>query len=125
MGMDTKLKDGTDYLPKYNWTTGMNDDLARADAAGYNTSIEMVTSGVPLDWGDLGGLEVGPSNYEMDPMGEERTKMTFPADGALGMIGMAATEAAPQQGTQALVGGKRADMSSPQTYNSIGLKKNE
>lgn len=127
MGMDTKLKDGTMYLPKYNWTPGMNDDLAYADRAGYNTSIEMLTSGSPHDWTDFGALEVGPSGYEMDPMGEDREKMTFTEGGskAMGMIGMAGTESSSQQPTQKMVGdGKSVDIEDPQTYNNIaGVKR--
>lgn len=124
MGMDTKLKSGWDYLPRYNWTPGMNDDLAYADRAGYNTSVEALTSGHPSDWGDFGSLEVG-GPYEMDPMGEDREKMTFPASNAKGMIGMAATESASQQPTQKMVGdGKSVDIEDPQTYNSIaGVKR--
>lgn len=123
MGMNTALKDGTMYLPKYNWDAGMNDDLAYADRAGYNTSVEMVTSGSPHDWGDFGTLEVGPP-YEMDPMGEDRSMMTFPAENAKGHIGMATTESASQQGTQRTVGGGKAvELEDPQTYNSIAISK--
>jgi hypothetical protein len=120
------MKAGTDYLPTYNWEPGMNDEVAYADRAGYNTSVTMLTEGVAADWGDFGSLEVAPTNYEMDPMGEDRTMMTFPAGKAMGHVGMMATEGSGgMQPTQRTVGGgKSVDISSPQNYNSIAnLKK--
>jgi hypothetical protein len=119
------MKAGTDYLPRYNWEPGMNDDVAYADRAGYNTSVTMLTEGVAADWGDFGSLEVAPTNYEMDPMGEDRTMMTFPAGKAMGHVGMMATEGSGgMQPTQSTSGGKRVDISSPQNYNQVAnLKK--
>lgn len=119
------LKDGTEYLPKYNWETGMNDDLAYSDRAGYQTSIAMLTGGQPMDWDDLGALEVG-NQYDLDQMGETRGMTTFSdsvprATGAQGMLGMEAS--ASQQSTDRTVGGKSVNLSTPQTYNTIDANK--
>ena len=119
------LKDGTEYLPKYNWETGMNDDLAYADRAGWQTSVAMLTGGQPMDWDDLGALEVG-NQYDHDPMGEDRSMATF-SEGvprAKGMIGMMATESGGgMQETQRTVGGKSVNLETPQTYNRIDANK--
>jgi hypothetical protein len=119
------LKSGTEYLPKYNWELGMNDDLAYSDRAGWTTSTEMLCGGVGMEWDDLGALEVG-NQYDLDPMSEERGKTTF-SDGvptAMGHIGIMAAEGAPgMQMTERTVGGKNVDLSSPQTYNKIDANK--
>ncbi len=118
------LKDGTEYLPKYNHEPGMNDEVAHSDRAGWQTSVAMLTGGVTMDFGDLGSLEVGGA-YDLDPMGEERTMTTFSESDprALGLIGQARTESAGMQGTQTTVGGKRVNLSSPQTYNTVDQAK--
>lgn len=121
----TYLKSGVEYLPKYNLEPGMNDDLAYEDRAGFCTSIEMLTTGSPQDWNDFSGPEVG-NPYDMDPMGEERTMMTFGADSkALGHIGEAATEAGGHQegaGAATTTGGKSTHLA-PQNYNRVGAMK--
>jgi hypothetical protein len=126
MAMDTKLKSGVDYLPSYNWAPGMNDDLAYADRAGYNTSVPMLTTGEPRDWNDFGSLEVG-GMYDMDPMGEMRDDATFSETDpvAMGSIGKLGTEASGMQdGAVSEVGpGSKKMNLSPQTYNSVGLSK--
>lgn len=119
------LLDGTSYLPKYNWSTGMNDELAYSDRAGWQTSIAMLTGGQPMDWDELGALEVG-NQYDLDPMGEERGKTTFSDDvpRAMGHIGMMTTESGGgMQETDVTVGGKRVNLSTPQTYNKIDQMK--
>ena len=124
MATDMKLKSGKDYLPTYNWSVGMNDDVAYQDRAGWQTSVEMLTGGSPAEWDAYGGLEVG-NQYDMDPMGEERDMTTF-NDGAMGPqahghIGIMAGEGfTPMQPTQRTVGGKNVDLMAPQTYNDIG-----
>jgi hypothetical protein len=114
------LQAGTDYIVKYNWGYGMNDDVAYNDRSGFTTSVEMVTGGVAEDFAVFGSLEVG-NQYDLDPMGEERSKTTF-SEGdpmAMGMVGMLATEAASMQSTETMVGdGKKVDISSPQNYSS-------
>ncbi len=119
------LKDGTSYLPKYNWELGMNDDLAYSDRAGFTTSVEMLCGGKGMEWDDLGSLEVG-NQYDLDPMSEERSKTTF-SDGvpmAMGHIGLMAAEGAPgMQMTESTVGGKSVNLKDPQTYNSIAANK--
>jgi hypothetical protein len=121
------MKDGTEYLPKYNWEIGMNDELQNADRAGWQTSVEMLTGGKPMEWDDLGGLEVGPTSYEHDPMGEDRTMMTFSSGEprAVGKIGMMEMESsAPmQEGATRTSGGKSVNLSTPQTYNKIDAYK--
>src|SRR5260370_31535168 len=114
------LQSGTSYLPKYNWEMGMNDDLAYEDRAGWQTSVAMLTGGVPMDWDDLGALEVG-NQYDHDPMGEERSMATF-SEGvprAMGKIGMMSTESAPQQATDRTVGGKNVELETPHTHHTI------
>lgn len=125
--MAYKLQDGTDYLPKYNHELGMNDELQYADRAGWQTSVEMVTGGKPMDWDDLGSLEVAPDSYELDPMGENREMMTFStgvprATGKIGMMGMEAS-APMQDGASMTSGGKKVNLSNPQTYNKIDAYK--
>ncbi len=118
------LKSGKDYLPGYNWEPGMNDDLAYSDRAGWTTSLEMLTGGAAMDWGMFGSLEVAPSQYEMDVMGEERGMGTFSASepAAKGKIGMAEMEmsAGPSEGAVMTTGGKRVNLTSPQTYSDVG-----
>lgn len=119
------LKDGTEYLPRYNWGLGMNDDLAYADRAGWQTSVAMLTGGQPMDWDDLGALEVG-NQYDLDPMGEDRGMTTFSDDvpRAMGHVGMMTAEGgAPMQAADTEVSGKRVNLSTPQTYNSVGAMK--
>jgi len=118
------LKDGTEYLHKYNWETGMNDDLAYSDRAGWQTSVAMLTGGQPMDWDELGALEVG-NQYDLDPMGEDRGKTTFSdsVPSAKGMIGMMATESSGMQATDRTVGGKNVNLETPQTYNKIDANK--
>lgn len=124
---DFKMKDGTQYLPKYNWEMGMNDDLCYEDRAGWETSMEMLTGGVAHEMFDYGSLEVG-GQYELDPMGEERSHTTFSQGDprAMGHIGMAAMEggAGMQDGADYMTttGGKRVAMA-PQNYNSVGMKR--
>lgn len=124
---DFKLKDGTDYLPDYNWEIGMNDDLAYSDRAGWTTSVEMVTTGKPMAMFALGGLEVG-NQYDLDPMGEEREMTTFSPDdpAAKGRIGMASMEVGAGMQDNAsymtTTGGKRIAMG-PQNYNDVGMSK--
>ena len=121
------MKDGSEYLPKYNWEIGMNDDLAYSDRAGWQTSTEMLTGGKPMDWLELSGLEVGPDPYENDPMGEDRTMMTFSTGvpNATGKIGLMGAEggASMQAGASTTSGGKSVNLSTPQTYNKIDANK--
>ena len=127
MAGDFKLKDGTQYLAPFNWEIGMNDDLAYSDRAGWTTSVEMVTTGVPVDMFTLGGLEVG-NNYDLDPMGEDRSMTTFNQNDpmAKGMIGMQGREVgAGMQDNASYVtttGGKKM-AEGPQNYNSVGMSK--
>lgn len=112
------LKSGADYLDAYNWEPGMNDDLAYADRAGYQTSVEMLTTGRPEDWSMFGGPEVG-NQYDLDPMGEERSMTTFSHGdpSAHGHIGVAGAEGAVSpQSTETTTGGKRV-ASAPQNYS--------
>jgi hypothetical protein len=124
---DFKLKAGTDYLPSYNWEIGMNDDLAYADRAGWETSVEMLTGGSAHDWDVFGGLEVG-NQYDLDPMGEERAMTTFSKDDpkAKGHIGAAAAEGGAGMQDNAnyvtTTGGKKM-ATGPQNYNAVGLSK--
>jgi hypothetical protein len=123
VALDTKLKSGVDYLNRRNWAPGMNDDLAYADRAGFNTSVEMLTTGSPQDWTDFGTPDVG-NPYDLDGMGEARSNRTFSVEEpkADGFIGMLPTESVgEQEGTVTTVSGKRANLSSPQTY-SRGIK---
>jgi hypothetical protein len=115
------MTSGDKYLPAYNWEPGMNDEVAYADRVTYATSVEMLTTGVAEDWGHFGSLEVG-NPYDMDPMGEDRSLMTFPASDAKGMIGKMATASAGPQNTQTTVGGKSV-ASTPQTYNKVAVNK--
>ena len=123
------MKDGTEYLPEYNWTPGMNDDLAYADRAGWETSVAMLTGGVPQDWDMFGGPEVG-NQYDLDPMSEARTMTTFSESDpkALDHIGMAAAEGATgMQENAAYVtltgpGGKKS-ATAPQNYTNVGRMK--
>lgn len=124
MAADLKLKSGTDYLPRYNWEIGMNDDVAYSDRAGWTTSVEMLTGGRPENWEAFGGLEVG-NQYDLDPMGEQRTMSTFSNDAegpaVSGHIGLMAAEGfTPMQPTQKTVGSKNVDLMEPQTYNDVG-----
>lgn len=125
MAESFKLKSGVDYLPDYNWEIGMNDDLAYADRAGWETSVEMITGGSPHDWDMFGGLEVG-GNYELDPMGEDRHMATFSQGDpkAMGRIGMASAEVGAGMQDNAsymtTTGGKKIAMG-PQNYNSVGM----
>lgn len=125
MAESFKLKDGTEYLPDYNMEPGMNDDLAYADRAGWQTSVAMLTGGQPMDWDQLGSLEVAPSAYAMDPMGEDREMLTFGGmPKAKGHIGeMASGSAGGMQPTQRTLGGKSVDLGAPQTYNNIAVNK--
>ena len=125
---DFKLKSGVDYLPHYNWEIGMNDDLAYSDRAGWTTSVEMVTTGVPMEWFAFGGLEVG-NQYDLDAMGETRKKTTFAdndpeADGD--HIGMASLEVGAGMQDNAhyvtTTGGKKM-AEGPQNYNMVGSQK--
>lgn len=122
-----ELKSGAQYMPSYNWEPGMNDELSYEDRAGYTTSFEGM-NGITHHafWGS--GPEVAPSNYEMDPMGEERNMATFSADDpmAKGYIGMAGAEGgAGMQDNASYVtttGGKKM-AEAPQNYNSVGMSK--
>jgi len=123
------MKSGTEYLPKYNWSPGMNDELQYSDRAGYTTSMEMLTGGVPEDWDMFSGPEVG-NQYDLDPMSEERSMTTFSQTDpmAKGMIGMMATEGAPMQEGETRLegpGGKKVNLSSPQTYNRVDSPNNK
>ncbi len=124
MAKDLKLQDGTQYIVHYDWEPGMNDDVMMSDRAGFTTSVEMLTTGRPEDWGVFGGPEVG-NQYDLDPMGEERGMTTFSRENpqAKGMIGMMATEGGGMDGgvKATTVGGKSTDLA-PQTYNRIGMK---
>lgn len=120
------LKDGTDYLEHYNWEPGMNDDLAYADRAGWQTSVAMLTGGCSEEYDLFGGPEVG-NQYDLDPMGEERGMTTFSRDTpeAMDHIGMAGEEHGDgmQEGEVTTTGGKRVNLTSPQTYNRIAANK--
>lgn len=121
------MKDGTEYLPKYTWTEGMNDDLAYSDRAGWTTSMEMLTGGVAHDWTDFGSLEVG-NQYDLDAMGEERSMTTFAegdgpmAKSHIGMMSMedgAGMQDNANYSTLSGPGGKKVAMA-PQNYNNVG-----
>lgn len=121
------LKDGTEYLPAYNWEIGMNDDLAYSDRAGWTTSVEAITGGVAHEMFMFGGLEVG-NQYDLDPMGEERSMTTF-SDGdpaAKGHVGMASLEVGAGMQDNAnyvtTTGGKKM-ATGPQNYNRVGMSK--
>lgn len=114
---------GDRYLPLYNWEMGMNDEVAYADRVTYATSVEMLTTGVARDWTDFGSLEVGHA-YSLDPMGEERSMMTFPASAAKGQVGMLATAGAGPQNTVSTVGGKSI-ASAPQNYSRTPMMRKD
>lgn len=128
MAKDFKLQSGVDYLERYDWEIGMNDDLAYSDRAGWTTSVEMVTTGSAQEWSAFGGLEVG-NNYDLDAMGETRKKATFSdaeptADGD--HIGMVSAEVgAGMQDNASYVmttGGKKMALGA-QNYNRVGMSK--
>lgn len=127
---DFKMRSGVDYLPRYSWDMGMNDDLAYFDRAGWNTSTEMLTGGQTVDWCDMSSLEVAPDGYEMDPMGQERSRMTFvdSSPDAKGMIGMSGAEGGAgmqdnaSYATLSGPGGKRIALA-PQNYSNVGSMK--
>jgi hypothetical protein len=118
---------GADVLPKYNWDLGVNEDVMDSDRGGWVTSVEMLTGGQAYDWYCFGGLEVG-NQYDMDPMGEERTETTFNSsdDGpqALGHVGMMAAGggAGKQAGAVATDVGGKTRREEPQTYTRYGKR---
>ena len=115
------MQSGADVLPKYNWGLGMNEEVMDSDRGGWVTSTEMVTGGVAHDWYCFGGLEVG-NQYDLDPMGEERTETTFNSSPegpeALGNVGMmaAAGDAGEQAGAVVREVGGKTVRQEPQTY---------
>lgn len=121
------MQSGADVLPKYNWDLGVNDEMMASDRGGWVTSTEMLTGGVAHDWYCFGGLEVG-NQYDLDPMGEERTETTFNSaeDGpqALGSIGMLGAGGAPgsQEGALVKTEGGKTMREGPQTYTRYGKR---
>jgi len=126
MAQSFKLQAGTDYLPTYNLEPGMNDELAYSDRAGWTTSVEMLTGGATMNWDELGGPEVG-NQYDLDVMGEDRSMTTFSSGipMAKGRIGEMSAAGAPgmQPTVSTTPGGKKVDLSAPQTYNDVGMKR--
>ena len=118
---------GADVLPKYNWDLGVNEEVMDSDRGGFVTSVNMITGGQAYDWDCFGGLEVG-NQYDMDPMGEERTETTFnsSADGpeAMGSVGMLGAQggAGKQSGAVATIGGGKTVREEPQTYTRYGKR---
>jgi hypothetical protein len=121
------LEAGPKYLPVYNWQPGINGDLADADRAGFQTSVEAITGGIPMSLFALGGPEVG-GQYDLDPMGEERGHTTFSHEdprgpGFIGMLGLEES-AGRQEGAHYVrtVSGKTTALA-PQNYNRLGYPK--
>ena len=121
------MKDGTEYLPHFNPEMGMNDDLAYADRAGWNTSVEMLTGGSPHDWTDFSSIEVG-NPYDLDAMGEDRSDISYMDSMAKGHIGGASMESGAgmqeNAGAAMTTGGKSTHLA-PQNYNSVGKMKKD
>ena len=59
-----------------NLTPGMDKAQIDADRKGFRTTVQNVTGGETMDLGDDSGPEVGNA-YGNDPMGEERSNITF------------------------------------------------
>jgi hypothetical protein len=120
MALKQGMQSGADVLPKYNWGLGMNEEMMDGDRGGWVTSTEMITGGQACEWDAFGGLEVG-NQYDMDPMGEERTETTFNSGEygpqALGSVGGASGGSAGKQpGPIASDGGKTFN-TAPQNYS--------
>ena len=80
---DQKINRGNEsYGGGHNLTPGMDHEQQRKDAAGYSTSVDMVTGGMLCDAMAGGGPEVG-NPRDRDPMGEEYNPLTW--DSTMGM----------------------------------------
>ena len=120
MAMKQGMQSGASVLPKYNWDLGVNEEMMERDRGGFTTDVAMLTGGVAHEWDAFGGLEVG-NQYDMDPMGEERTETTFNSGEygpqALGSIGGASEGAAGSQpGPVVKLQGGKSMNTAPQNY---------
>ena len=98
---------------------GMDDPQAAADRRGFKTTMEMVTgAGMVVAMNDMGGPEVG-NQYDVDPMGEDYSAVTYPGSEPDWGAGNTMSPSAQQERTTT-AGSKVA--SAPQNYTTYNGK---